>query len=226
MLPLVLGGIALAATGYKLKKHLDDDENYEKFQDALIEGYEWINRVDYKVDAWFDSLTGEKKESCEGTTYDVDLSALLNRDKSSENILEPLRETTYRLYKTLFRETEGVKRSIKNIRWDVTMPLFDDLKGIEILKNTSENKMLINEFCEILIKAEQIQYGLLDELEKPLSNVDDFEHFKDEDKVKTERLIEIDELMHEACQIAITFDGVFVSRMAKRAFQKVNRLLA
>jgi hypothetical protein len=222
MLPLVLGGIALAATGYKLKKHLDDDENYEKFHDSLVEGYEWIDRVDHKVDMWFDSLKREKDELNQGTIYDVDLSTVLNQ----RDIVEPLRETTYQLYKTLFRETEGVKRSIKNLRRDATMPLFDDLKGIETLKNTPDNQTHLKEFCHILTKAECVQYRLLDELEKAFSAVDDFEQLSDEDKVKAVRLIEMDELMHEACQSAITFDGVFVSRMAKRAFQKVNRLLA
>lgn len=224
MLPIILGGIALAATGYKLKKHLDDDENYEKLHDSLINGYEWINKVDYKVDEWCDRLE-KKPESSQATTYDVDLSTILNRTKTTENILEPLQKVIYQLYKTLFLETEGLKRSIKNLRRDAKMPLFDDLSRADTLINTHENKIAIQEFCDILANAERFQYRLLDELETPFSEVNDFEQLSNEDKVKAIRLMEIDELMHEACQMAITYDGVVISRMAKRAFRKINNLL-
>lgn len=225
MLPLVLGGIAIAATGYKLKKYFEDDDNYEKFHDSLIKGYEWIDQTDSQVNHWFESLTDTKEASSKTSYVFVDLSDKSYLYQNADDTLQPFIELKSRLYKTLFREIEGLKRSIKNFRRNVSMPILDDLKGVETLENTPENKTHIKEFCEILVKVEGIQYHLLDELEKPLSEVDDFEYLKDEDKVKAAQLIEIDELMHEACQIAITFDGVFVSRMAKRAFQKVNRLL-
>jgi hypothetical protein len=225
MLPLVLGGIAIAATGYKLKKYFENDDNYEKFHDLLIEGYEYIDQADQRVNHWFDSITDPKQETTKRSYVFVDLSDKSYLQKDTYNALNPLFELKSRIYKTLFRETEGLKRSIKNLRQNEPIPILDDLSGIENLEDSSENQICIQEFCEILIKAECIQYRLLDELEKPLSEVDDFERLNDEDKKKALRLMELDGVMHEACQVAITYDGVFVSRIAKRTFGRIKSLL-
>jgi hypothetical protein len=225
MLPLVLGGIALAATGYKLKKYLDDDDNYDKFHDSLINGYELLNRVDEKVDGWFDTLLNKIENPKEGTTYDVDLSEFLKPREVSKNLLEPLQGVISQLHQSLFRDTDEAIGSLKNLHREEPISIFTDLKGVETLKETPENNRHIREFYTICIKAERIQYHLLDELEQPLSESDDFEHLSDEDKAKVKRLIETDELLRQACRIAITYDGVFVGKIAKRTFGRIKSLL-
>lgn len=222
MIPVILGGIALAATGYKLKKHFEDDDNYEKLHDSLIEGYEWIDRLDHKIDAWFDTLTNAIETPSSGKKYHVHLSTELKGDMTSEDILEPFQEMKSRLYKTLFRETEGLKRSVKNLRGERSMPIFGDLdRGVDTLKDTAINKVLIDSFSHILTKAESFQYQLLDELELPFSKVDDYEQMSNREKVKAIRLMEIDSLMEDACSMAITYDGLVVSKRVRRAFIKL-----
>lgn len=56
MLPLVLGGVAIAATGYKIKQFLTNEDNLDKINDALIKGIDWIDNVDQKTEKFFDQL--------------------------------------------------------------------------------------------------------------------------------------------------------------------------
>ena len=42
MLPFVLGGVAIAATGYRIKKILTNESNLDNINDALIKGIDWL----------------------------------------------------------------------------------------------------------------------------------------------------------------------------------------
>lgn len=56
MLPLLIGGVALAATGYGIKKYFEIDENCEKAQEALFKGCEWLDEVSEQSDKFFDGF--------------------------------------------------------------------------------------------------------------------------------------------------------------------------
>ena len=56
MLPLLIGGVALAATGYGIKKYFESDENCEKAQEALFKGCEWLDDVSEKSEQFFDGI--------------------------------------------------------------------------------------------------------------------------------------------------------------------------
>ena len=56
MLPLIIGGVALAATGFGIKKYFESDENCEKAQEALLKGCDWLDEVSEKSEQFFDGI--------------------------------------------------------------------------------------------------------------------------------------------------------------------------
>lgn len=51
MIPFILGGVALAVTGYGVKKYLEDEENCKKVEDTICG---WIDKTEEKTDKFFD----------------------------------------------------------------------------------------------------------------------------------------------------------------------------
>ena len=72
MLPFILGGVALAVTGFGIKKYLEDEDNCKKVEDA-VDGF--INKVEKQTDKFFDYANEKideldekrngKRESCD-----------------------------------------------------------------------------------------------------------------------------------------------------------------
>ncbi len=67
MLPLVLGGVALATVGYGVKKYIADEDFRldvnDKIQDGLIKGYEGIEWVEEKMGLNEVIITKEEQEN-------------------------------------------------------------------------------------------------------------------------------------------------------------------
>ena len=51
MIPFILGGVALAVTGYGVKKYLEDESNCKELEDTVCS---WIDKVENKTDEFFD----------------------------------------------------------------------------------------------------------------------------------------------------------------------------
>ena len=181
MLRVLLGGIAGVATGYALKKYLDEEECYCPHYEDVEGGI----------------------------------------DTAQINLLEPLDAIKQKLNKTLFRKTEALSRAIENLIPNTPQSFTIEQNTIQMLKNTPENEAEINEFCHILTHAEYVQHKLLDELIKPLFEIDNANQLKGEEKVKATRFIEIDTLMREACTIEITLNGESISSLAKMMFHEL-----
>ena len=72
MLPFILGGVALAVTGYGIKKYLEDEDNCRKVEDTVDC---FINKVEKQTDKFFDYANEKideldekrngKRESCD-----------------------------------------------------------------------------------------------------------------------------------------------------------------
>lgn len=170
MLPFVLGRVALAATGYGVKKYFEHDDIYE-----------------------------------------------------SDTALDDINKIKEELHNTLFQETGWLYRSIKNLQSTPRLHA-DDIKGKPDILDTTENNEKLNEFCQILTLAQESQYKLLGELESVFCGVDDMEQLSDEDIEKAVQMRELDNAMHEACQVALTLDGISISKMANITFRKLNML--
>lgn len=222
MLPIILGGIALAATGYKLKKYLEDDENEEKITKVLNDGYEWLEKTDERVINWIDSFIYPNEEVQYRGYHFVDLSDKIYLDEKLDNALAPFFEITFRLNETLYSEIEALKRTIKNIPLNNSIPNVDDLIGKKTLSSTDENTTAVDMFCQTMTKAEQVQHNLLDALEVPLGDNDDFNALQNDEQTKLVRLITLHELMQMMGKIPITYDGETVSKTAKIVFRKID----
>lgn len=72
MLPLLIGGVALAATGYGIQKYFESDENCEKAQEALFKGCEWLDAVSEKSERFFDSFNQYVEEYFEEKEDDIE----------------------------------------------------------------------------------------------------------------------------------------------------------
>ena len=51
MLRFILGGVALAVTGYGVKKYFEDESNCQEFENSVCG---WIDKVEEKTDEFFD----------------------------------------------------------------------------------------------------------------------------------------------------------------------------
>lgn len=167
MLPFILGGIALAATGYGVKKYFEDDT--------------------YTYNPYI--------------TFDC------------------VNEIKDRLHATLFVETQWLYKSIKNLQ--ISQPHLEAIYGKPYIDDTEENRAKLDEFCQILTAAQERQYKLLNELETVFCGVDDMEQLNDDAIAKALQMRELDTLMREACQVAITLDGVSISKMANITFGRL-----
>ena len=55
MVPFIIGGIALAATGYGVKKYLENDDNRDKVIDKLDDAYNWFDKTEQKGLEFFEN---------------------------------------------------------------------------------------------------------------------------------------------------------------------------
>ena len=91
MLPFILGGVALAVTGFGIKKYLEDEDNCKKVEDA-VDGF--INKVEKQTDKFFDYANEKideldekrngKRESCDEDELCDEVEEVQN-DKQSDN---------------------------------------------------------------------------------------------------------------------------------------------
>lgn len=91
MLPFILGGVALAVTGYGIKKYLEDEDNCRKVEDTVDC---FINKVEKQTDKFFDYANEKideldekrngKRESCDEDELCDEVEEVQN-DKQSDN---------------------------------------------------------------------------------------------------------------------------------------------
>lgn len=68
MIPFIIGGVALAATGYGLKKYLDN--NNKTIEDVAIDFFEWRDNLGRKIEEVGDSIV-YRDEKEDNTPKDV-----------------------------------------------------------------------------------------------------------------------------------------------------------
>ena len=85
MLPFILGGVALAVTGYGIKKYLEDEDNCRKVEDTVDC---FINKVEKQTDKFFDYANekiDELDEKRNGKRESCDEVEEVQNDKQSDN---------------------------------------------------------------------------------------------------------------------------------------------
>ncbi|DAB32464.1 MAG TPA: hypothetical protein CFH79_03705 [Sulfurospirillum sp. UBA11407] len=204
MVRYILGGVTLAATGYGLKRYFEDEKVINEFLDNSKE---------------------ENNNEEEGRHFFVDLGD----DEPSSDIKEPqdrFRSTKNELFRTSLRELQTVLCEIKNYEKEVFSPLYtastDKYPFTEI---SDEVKEELEKFTTILQKTQNFLEPQLDKLDALLLKSNDYTSYSEDEQKFIKDLIELENLIVEATQSKITFDGKTFARGVKRCFAKIEKLI-
>lgn len=222
MIPFIVGGVALAATGYGVAKLLEDDCSsrgavVNETNKKLLK--DWLN-----VD-----LDDEKKEDGEYPTQEF----TVNLDEKAYELQEDESLGKYdlakiELYNTTLIELTTALKEIQNLPQEVHIP--QCLKFAQTIypfeKVSEELEKDFDKHREILQNAKQYIDSKLDTLDAIIISGNDFEKYSDEDKKLVQNLVEIFKLIDHAVFTKITNDGISIAREVKRAFGKVDTLIS
>ncbi len=213
MLPFFLGGVALAATGYGVKKFFDDDENRDKLEDILIKGCDWIDEVDKKAEEFFDGLI-EKFRTDEEQEHQFILLKKLNLTKynTSRIIHSEIENMLNNLLKNFPKEEQTTVTKIYET-------------NIAELLSTEENIHIVDEFCEILKNAKVYALQTILELKEPLIQTNDFTKLEKNVQETIVKLTDFKNLLVNADNCPITFDGVTISPVIKVCFERIKLVI-
>lgn len=221
MIPFIIGGVALAATGYGVAKLLEDE--YPSRGSAMDESSKKL------LKEWLDDGYEElKKEVEEYPTqeFTVNLDEKAYEPEEDES-LGQYDLAKIELYNTTFIELTTALKEIQNLPQEVHTP--ERLKFAQTIypfeKVSEELEKDFDKHTEILQNAKQYIDSKLDTLDVIIINGTDFEKYSDDDKKLVQNLVEIFKLVNHAVWAKTTNDGVSIAREVKRAFSKVETLV-
>ena len=136
------------------------------------------------------------------------------------NLLDSLDAIKMNLNAHLFCQIQNLIDSIHGL--SVNKLLNDYPPSESSLEDFPATRLIIKNFCNILVSARKSQYDLLRTLAEPLATYSDIASLKPEEYADVLRLLEIDTLMRDACHVPITFDGVLVSPLAQNVFLRLS----
>lgn len=204
MLPFIIGGVALAATGYGIKKYLEDEKVINEF---------------------LNNSKKENKNEEEGRHFFVDLGD----DEPSSEIKEPqdkFRSAKNELFRTNLRELQTALCEIKNYEKEVFSPLYTaSTNKYPFTEMSDEVKEELEKFATILQKTKNYLEPQLDKLDALLLKSNDYTSYSEDEQKFIKDLIELENLIVKATQSKITFDGKNFARAVKRTFAKIEKLI-
>lgn len=211
MLPFVLGGVALATTGYGIKKFLDNETNHDKIDQALTKGIEWLDSVDQKAEIFFDGLIQKIYES----KNQEKLELLLDQ-------LDSIKQTTaiiiyHDIEELLFHAT---KSSCSTTYQACEIAPLKNSKQ-HLLLYTEETYRCIQRFCIILTSAN-------DYLSHYIQNVKDSEfhntpYILSQKQIKT--FYKLQTFLENTVYCPISINNVTISNISKRSFNKIKHTI-
>lgn len=229
MIPFIVGGVALAATGYGVAKLLEDDcicgksieDSFDKYEKGVDD---FFNDVNAKVDKAF----GDDKKYEEKTEpFYVELDEKAYEQQEDES-LGKYDLAKIELYNTTFIELTTALKEIQNLPQEVHVP--QRLKFAQTIypfeKVSEELEKDFDKHKAILQNAKQYIDSKLDTLDAIIISGNDFEKYSDEDKKLVQNLVEIFKLIDHAVFTKTTNDGVSIAREVKRAFSKADTLIS
>lgn len=200
MVRYILGGVTLAATGYGLKRYFEEEKIINEF---------------------LDTSKKENHNEEEGRHFFVDLS-----DKPSSEIKEPqdrFRSVKNELFRTNLRELQTALLEIKNYEKEVFSSLYTaSTNKYPFTEMSDEVKNKLEKFTTILQKTQNYLEPQLDKLDALLLKSNDYTSYSEDEQKLIKDLIEFENLIVEATQSKITFDGKTFARGVKRCFAKIE----
>ena len=235
MVPFIIGGIALAATGYGVKKYLENDDNRDKVIDKLDDAYNWFNKTEQKGLEFFDNLEkkvddhfdNERKRKKDDILY-VDLS-----DNDESYILPELKEyvekfesATRKLYNSSLLDLQTALNEIKGLERDLHLPSLSP-RGTKynFVSINDDIKASFESYTAILLNIKEHIDIELDKLDEILLKSNDYSSYSDEEKSFIQKLVNFQVTVDTATQSKMTLDKEHFTREVKRAFRKLESVL-
>lgn len=197
MLRYIIGGVALAATGYGVKKYLESD----------------INIFDT-----FSEYEGKREPS------DDSQSETLSELKEP---IEKFEKSLNNLYSGVLKELRIAVNEIDNLSKDKFCVDFElSQKNYNFKCVNDETVQKFSKYNEILVNVEKYILKHLDTLDTIIISSNDFARYSKEDKELIQELIYIHKIVDNINNHEITSDGITISREIKRAFGKLEGIVA
>lgn len=227
MLPYIIGGIALAATGYGVKKFLEDEDNRDKVTDALMRGYEKIDEFEQKGYEFFDEL--EKKVDDYFGADEKQYQSKGNNDyilPELKEYVEKFEEAISKLYSTSLIDLQTAFYEIKNFKRDFLIASLS-LTGekYNFVNMNDDIKVSFESYTATLLNIKEHIDVELDKLDEILLKSNDYNFYSDEEKAFVQNLLNIKSTIDQVMQSKMTFDGEAFTREVKRAFKKLANVL-
>lgn len=235
MVPFIIGGIALAATGYGVKKYLENDDNRDKVIDKLDDAYDWLDKTEQKGLEFFDNL--EKKvnehfaDKTEPTKDDILFVDLSDNDESYilpelKEYVEKFENATRKLYNSSLLDLQTALNEIKGLDRDLNLPSLSPRgKKYNFVSIKDDIKASFESYTAILLNIKEHIDVELDKLDEILLKSNDYSSYSDEEKLFIQKLVNIQVTVDTATQSKMTLDKEHFTREVKRAFRKLESVL-
>ena len=197
MLKYVLGGVALAATGYGLKKYFDCEK-------SIFDIYPFSEDKNNSFDNAKNEILSELKEP------------IKEFEKSLNN-----------LYSGVLRELRMAVNEIDNLPKDEFCVDFESSqRKYSFISSNNEIFQSFHKYIETLKEVEKYICKQLNILDEIIINSNDFSIYSKENKELIQELIYLYKTVDNINQLEMTLDGITISREIKRAFGKLESIIA
>lgn len=204
MLPIIIGGVALAATGYGIAKFFEDNNCY-KYKDL-------------REDSFLDDESDDIHPSAQSDKHDISPEA--------KEVITIFEKAKYELYRVSLSELQTALGEIKNFdgKFDIDSDVITDRQYNFVTMN-DDVKVELTKYTEILTMTQKYINDNLDTLDTIIIGSDDFSTYGDADKEFINNLENIRNFVKIATNSNMTVDGHTMRREVKRAFAKLQTMV-
>lgn len=214
MIPFIIGGVALAATGYGLAKLLEDDCANNRNIDYSFND----NQRDMGDDSEYANEAEEKTKPFHVNLYD--------EEPQEDEVIEKYELSKIELYNTSLMELRTALGEIENLDREIFIPaLAFEQKIYPFVELTDEIKQSFEKYTNILQKTKEYVDDKLDALDSIIISQSGYEKYTDEDKKLVDNLMHICILIDKVTHSKITNDKVTISREVNRGFAKLETII-
>ena len=209
MIPFILGGVALAATGYGLKRYIKDEieissiyRNFKHRKNEDNENEEEVMHVNLYDDVF--EVLPELKEVIE----------------KYEDASRDLRQSTLRELKSALSEINNIDTTTQEI-----IANFDYIERYDFKSCSEELVKEFEHYTNILQDTKNYIEKHLDKLDMIIIATQDYQSYSDEDKKLVDTLLSICTILDKIDNINITDDKETIAREVKRGYGKLENII-
>ncbi|MDD5399568.1 MAG: hypothetical protein PHQ93_00060 [Sulfurimonas sp.] len=205
MVKQLIGGVALAATGYGVKRYFEDC--------CVINGL--IN----------DTLDKNSNEEDKGHSFFVDLSNYKDVLPELKEAIDKYVDVKVKLFNGSLRELRTALLEIKNLDKELVITNIELVEKYDFKFFHNETLKNIEKFTQILQKTKHYIDKHLDSLDTIIISSNDFTTYSEEDKKFVENFAYLCTTIDKIDNSKMTYDKMTISREVKRGFGKVETII-